>query len=188
MLYAGLMLTAEGPKLVEYNVRFGDPECQVLMMRLESDLLALLLRHRQRRARRGARRRVFSATGGADRGDGGQRLSGHARRRAARSPASRRPKPTAPRSSTPAPRSKGSRLVANGGRVLGVTARGASVAEAQRAAYRAVDAIDFPDRLLPPRHRLARDRPRRLNAAPLDRLRHGIVSRARQISGEETAC
>ena len=40
VLYAGLMLTGEGPKLVEYNVRFGDPECQVLMMRLESDLLA----------------------------------------------------------------------------------------------------------------------------------------------------
>ena len=43
MLYAGLMLTAEGPKLVEYNARFGDPECQVLMMRLESDLLELML-------------------------------------------------------------------------------------------------------------------------------------------------
>ena len=38
----GLMLTAEGPKLIEYNVRFGDPECQVLMMRLESDLLELI--------------------------------------------------------------------------------------------------------------------------------------------------
>src|SRR5690606_15343149 len=38
VLYAGLMLTGEGPKLVEYNCRFGDPECQVLMMRLESDL------------------------------------------------------------------------------------------------------------------------------------------------------
>ena len=43
ILYAGLMLTFEGPKLVEYNVRFGDPECQVLMMRLDSDLLALML-------------------------------------------------------------------------------------------------------------------------------------------------
>lgn len=42
VLYAGLILTAEGPKLVEYNVRFGDPECQVLMMRLESDLVDLL--------------------------------------------------------------------------------------------------------------------------------------------------
>ena len=42
ILYAGLMLTGEGPKLIEYNVRFGDPECQVLMMRLESDLLELI--------------------------------------------------------------------------------------------------------------------------------------------------
>src|SRR5215212_3330692 len=42
ILYAGLMLTGEGPKLIEYNVRFGDPECQVLMIRLESDLLELM--------------------------------------------------------------------------------------------------------------------------------------------------
>jgi len=43
VLFAGLMLTAEGPKLIEYNCRFGDPECQVLMMRLESDLVEVLL-------------------------------------------------------------------------------------------------------------------------------------------------
>ncbi len=43
VLFAGLMLTSEGPKLIEYNVRFGDPECQVLMLRLRSDLLAILL-------------------------------------------------------------------------------------------------------------------------------------------------
>jgi phosphoribosylamine--glycine ligase len=43
VLYAGLMMTAAGPKLIEYNVRFGDPECQVLMLRLKSDLLTLLL-------------------------------------------------------------------------------------------------------------------------------------------------
>lgn len=42
VLFAGLMITKNGPELIEYNVRFGDPECQVLMMRLESDLLALL--------------------------------------------------------------------------------------------------------------------------------------------------
>ena len=47
------MLTAEGPKLVEYNVRFGDPECQVLMMRLDSDLLELMLAAAEGRARRG---------------------------------------------------------------------------------------------------------------------------------------
>src|SRR5205823_14678318 len=43
VLYAGLMLTEAGPKLLEYNVRFGDPECQVLMMRLRSDLLPALI-------------------------------------------------------------------------------------------------------------------------------------------------
>src|SRR6202035_2339418 len=43
VLYAGLMLTQAGPKLLEYNVRFGDPECQVLMMRLKSDLLPALI-------------------------------------------------------------------------------------------------------------------------------------------------
>ncbi|RYD88272.1 MAG: phosphoribosylamine--glycine ligase, partial [Sphingomonadales bacterium] len=43
VLYAGLMLTAEGPKLIEYNARFGDPECQVLMLRLEDDLLELMV-------------------------------------------------------------------------------------------------------------------------------------------------
>src|SRR5690606_28204681 len=42
VLFAGLMITAKGPELIEYNVRFGDPECQVLMMRLESDLLPIL--------------------------------------------------------------------------------------------------------------------------------------------------
>src|SRR5260370_15012583 len=43
VLYAGLMITGEGPKLIEYNVRFGDPECQVLMLRLMSDLLPALI-------------------------------------------------------------------------------------------------------------------------------------------------
>ncbi|MFX4385217.1 phosphoribosylamine--glycine ligase, partial [Acinetobacter baumannii] len=43
VLFAGLMLTADGPKLIEYNARFGDPECQVLMTRLEDDLLDLML-------------------------------------------------------------------------------------------------------------------------------------------------
>ena len=46
VLFAGLMITAEGPKLIEYNVRFGDPECQVLMLRLMSDLLPALIASR----------------------------------------------------------------------------------------------------------------------------------------------
>ena len=43
VLYAGLMITDEGPQLIEYNVRFGDPECQVLMARLRSDILPVML-------------------------------------------------------------------------------------------------------------------------------------------------
>jgi len=140
ILYAGLMLTAEGPKLIEYNVRFGDPECQVLMMRLEGDLLALMIATAEGRlgeaeparfadaaaltvvvAARGypGTPETGGAIGGVDSVEGakvfqaGTRLSDGA-------------------------------LVASGGRVLSVTAIGKSVAEARRAAYGAVDSIDFP--------------------------------------------
>ena len=56
------MLTGKGPKLIEYNARFGDPECQVLMMRLESDLLELLLRRRQGKAGRASAPRLLATT------------------------------------------------------------------------------------------------------------------------------
>ena len=73
ILFAGLMLTADGPKLIEFNARFGDPECQALLLRLQSDLLPALLAacdgelaaFRPALARRGVHRR----------GDGGARLS-----------------------------------------------------------------------------------------------------------------
>jgi phosphoribosylamine--glycine ligase len=139
ILYAGLMLTAEGPQLIEYNVRFGDPECQVLTMRLESDLLALMLATARGRLAE-AEPPIFSgeaaltvvmaaegypgpvAGGGAiDIGDVGDAKVFQAGTALA-----------------------DGRLVAAGGRVLNVTARGVSVAEAQAKAYRAVDAIDFP--------------------------------------------
>jgi phosphoribosylamine--glycine ligase len=139
ILYAGLMLTAEGPKLVEYNVRFGDPECQALMLRLDSDLLALILAAAKGELA-GAEPPVFSddaalvvvmaakgypgtpKTGGAIAGlDAKEAKVFHA-----------------------GTALKGSKLVAAGGRVLGVAARGANVKEAQAAAYRAVDRIDFP--------------------------------------------
>ena len=126
VLYAGLMLTAEGPKLIEYNARFGDPECQVLMMRLEGDLRALLLACAEGSARRDCRAADVLRRRRADRGDGGERLSRHARegrrdRRHRRGrgggreglPRRHRARRTA-------------RLVANGGRVLDVTARGAT--------------------------------------------------------------
>src|SRR5918998_6707183 len=62
VLYAGLMLTRQGPKLVEYNCRFGDPECQVLMMRLESDLGEYLLACAESRLARAERPRFSSQT------------------------------------------------------------------------------------------------------------------------------
>jgi phosphoribosylamine--glycine ligase len=132
------MLTAEGPKLIEYNVRFGDPECQVLMMRLESDLLALMLATAKGRlaeaepprfAPEAALTVVMAAQGypgppekgGEIRiGEVGQAKVFHAGTAL----------------------SEG-RLVASGGRVLNVTARGATVAEARDRAYRAVEAIEF---------------------------------------------
>ncbi|MGZ8326893.1 MAG: phosphoribosylamine--glycine ligase [Allosphingosinicella sp.] len=142
ILYAGLMLTAEGPKLIEYNVRFGDPECQVLMMRLESDLLDLmyavargrLAEAEPPRFSAGAALTVVMAangypgtpeTGGAieglDRADGEGVKIFHA-----------------------GTALDEGRLVARGGRVLDVTATGGSVAEARDRAYAAVARIDFP--------------------------------------------
>ena len=75
VLFAGLMITADGPKLIEYNVRFGDPECQVLMLRLMSDLVPALLAARDGAAQ--ALRPALARRSRAHRGDGRQRLSGH---------------------------------------------------------------------------------------------------------------
>lgn len=141
VLFAGLMITPQGPKLIEYNVRFGDPECQVLMMLLKDDLLVLLnaavdsqLAHMSARWRDEAALTVVMAApgypGAAQKGSvirgiedaqaegvkifhAGTALSGDA-------------------------------LVANGGRVLNVTAMGPSVAAAQAKAYGAIARIDWP--------------------------------------------
>jgi phosphoribosylamine--glycine ligase len=140
ILYAGLMLTPEGPKLVEYNVRFGDPECQVLMLRLQSDLLELMLAT--------AKGELASAPAPvfldlpalvvvvAARGYPGEPTKGGA----IAIPEMHNAKVFHAGTAL-----AGGGLVANGGRVLGVTAGGRSVAKAQRAAYAAVGAIDFPD-------------------------------------------
>ncbi|MBM0171182.1 phosphoribosylamine--glycine ligase [Altererythrobacter sp. C41] len=141
VLYAGLMLTEDGPKLIEYNCRFGDPECQVLMMRLESDLGELMLacatsslatQPPVKRSEMAALTVVMAASGypatpekggavdlGAAEADGAKVF--HA-----------------------GTRLEGDTLVASGGRVLNVTACGKDVTAAQVAAYRAVDAIEFP--------------------------------------------
>lgn len=142
VLYAGLMLTAEGPKLIEYNARFGDPECQVLMMRYEGDLAALMLACAQGRlgeaapphfSQRAALTVVMAAEGypGTPKAGGAIDL-GQAEQNGAKV-------------FHAGTRREGDRLVASGGRVLSVTALGYAVTEAQAAAYRAVDAIHFPD-------------------------------------------
>jgi phosphoribosylamine--glycine ligase len=143
VMFLGLMVTRDGPKLVEYNCRFGDPETQVLMTRLKSDLLTALIATRDGQLRNvdlrwsdDAALTVVMATkgypgdyakGSEIRGldkaaglDGVQIFhAGTAR--------------------------KDGKIVANGGRVLNVTAVAPTIAEAQKRAYRAVDLIDWPE-------------------------------------------
>jgi phosphoribosylamine--glycine ligase len=142
ILYAGLMLTAEGPKLIEYNVRFGDPECQVLMMRLESDLLELMLATAEGRlaeapapvfSEESALGVVVAAKGYPGAVEKGGLIAGLDEVEGAEI-----------FQAGTATDAEG-KLVASGGRVLTVAALGEDVAEAQRRAYAAVDAIDFPD-------------------------------------------
>ncbi len=141
VLFAGLMLTQDGPKLIEYNVRFGDPECQVLMMRLQSDLLELLDAAAQGKLAEyqpvwsddTALTVVMAAENypgkpvtdtvikGVDTAAGEGARIFHA-----------------------GTALKDGELVANGGRVLNVTARASTVREAQERAYAAVDRIDWP--------------------------------------------
>jgi phosphoribosylamine--glycine ligase len=143
VLFAGLMITAQGPKLIEYNARFGDPECQVLMLRMQSDLAPALLATCDRMlasfdlrwfadpaltvvmAAKGypgdyARGTVIAGLDEAAKVDGVEIF--HAGTKA-----------------------DGARILANGGRVLNVSAVGKTVAEAQSRAYAAVDRIDWPE-------------------------------------------
>ncbi len=142
VLFAGLMLTDAGPKLIEYNARFGDPECQVLMTRLEGDLVALLLAVAQGKlAEHGpvtfrdqsALTVVMAANGYPGTPEKGGSIAGL--------DAAERDGAKVFHAGTA---SKGQALVANGGRVLNVTATGESVGQAQAAAYAAIGHIDFP--------------------------------------------
>ena len=142
VLYAGLMLTAEGPKLIEYNVRFGDPECQVLMMRLESDLLELMYAVARGRLDEADPPRfsdgaaltvVMAANGYPDAPETGGAIEGLDRAGG-----------EGVRVFHAGTALDEGRLVASGGRVLGVTASGGSVAEARERAYEAVGRIGFP--------------------------------------------
>ncbi|RXR30364.1 phosphoribosylamine--glycine ligase [Sphingobium fluviale] len=144
VLYAGLMLTPEGPKLVEYNARFGDPECQVLMMRLEEDLAELLMDVATGRlGERGAVTMaedcaltvVMAAKGYPGTPDKGGAISGI--------DAAEGTAPGIKVFHAGTALADGA-LVASGGRVLNVTALGASIAQAQVRAYAAVDALSFP--------------------------------------------
>ena len=143
VLFAGLMIDDAGnPKLIEYNIRFGDPECQVLMTRLKSDVLDIL---------------DGAATGKLDtvkpewhdetamvvvmaaKGYPGSYDKGTEIRNVADADAMDKVKVL-----HAGTKMDGDKLTATGGRVLGVTARGTSVTEAQKRAYEAVDAINWP--------------------------------------------
>ncbi|PBB70353.1 phosphoribosylamine--glycine ligase [Mesorhizobium sp. WSM4312] len=142
ILFAGLMITDKGPKLIEYNTRFGDPECQVLMMRLKDDLLVLLnaavdgqLAHTSIRWRdETALTVVMAARGYPGTPEKGSVIRGV--EQAAGEGVQIFHAGTA---------INGGALVANGGRVLNVTATGATVGEAQARAYAALGRIDWPD-------------------------------------------
>ena len=141
VLYAGLMLTADGPKLIEYNARFGDPECEALMLRLESDLLDLLIATDDGTladcsaawSDAAALTVVMAANGYPGTPEAGGEITGIDAAEA-----------TGANVFHAGTAMRGDTLVAGGGRVLVITATGATVAAAQAAAYAAVDAIDFP--------------------------------------------
>ena len=144
VLFAGLMLTEAGPKLIEFNVRFGDPECQALMVRLRSDLLAALLAAAEGRLGEVALEwdpRPSLCVVMAAEGYPGAYRRGTAIRGLDRAAAV--PGVQVFHAGTAA--GTDGAVLAQGGRVLGVTAVGETVRAARDAAYRAVDAIDWPE-------------------------------------------
>jgi phosphoribosylamine--glycine ligase len=143
ILFAGLMLTAQGPKLIEFNVRFGDPECQALLLRLQSDLLPALLAacdgelaNFDLRWKPAASLAVVMAA----RGYPGEVAKGSligGLDRAAAVPGAM--------VFQGATRGEPGKVLADGGRVLSVCGVGASLREAHDAAYLAVAEIDWPE-------------------------------------------
>lgn len=142
VLFAGLMIDDAGnPKLIEYNIRFGDPECQVLMTRLKSDVLDIL---------DGAATGTLNTVKPewhdetamvvvmAAKGYPGSYEKGTEIKNVPAADAMDKVKVL-----HAGTKMDGDKLVATGGRVLGVTARGATVTETQKRAYEAVDAIDW---------------------------------------------
>lgn len=143
VLYAGLMIDKNGPRLVEYNCRFGDPECQVLMMRLKSDIVPALiacadggLKHLDLRWSDQTALTVILATRGyPDAYKNGSEIRGLAEAG----------KVEGVEIFHAGTKVEGGRTLANGGRVLNVTALAPTVEEARARAYRAVDLIDWPE-------------------------------------------
>ncbi|MDR3506594.1 MAG: phosphoribosylamine--glycine ligase [Caulobacteraceae bacterium] len=144
VLYAGLMLTPAGAKLVEYNARFGDPECQVLMLRLKSDLVPYLLASATGNLadmpepawrNEAAICVVLAAEGYPEAPKAGTVITG--------ADADFGPDVVVFHAGTA--RDDQGRLVAAGGRVLNVCARGADLAEARAKAYAAIGQIDWPE-------------------------------------------
>ncbi|KFB10780.1 phosphoribosylamine--glycine ligase [Nitratireductor basaltis] len=143
VLYAGLMITRDGPSLIEYNVRFGDPECQVLMLRLKDDIVPIL-----KAAADGALEGinpswreeaamtvVMAAPGYPASAEKGSVIRG----------LEEASEPTEVEIFHAGTAMKGGELTANGGRVLNVTARGKTVTEAAAKAYEAVDKVNWPE-------------------------------------------
>jgi phosphoribosylamine---glycine ligase len=143
VLYVGLMIDAKGPRLVEFNCRFGDPETQVLMLRLKSDLLPALiasaeggLKHLDLRWSNDVAITVIMATRGyPDSYSKGSEIRGL-------DAASKVEGVTIFHAGTKA---DGTRILANGGRVLNVSALAPTVEEARARAYKAIGLIDWPE-------------------------------------------
>lgn len=143
VLFAGLMITKRGPQLIEYNVRFGDPECQVLMLRLMSDLVPALLAARDGQLKNfdlrwydeTALTVVMAAKGYPSSYEKGSIIGGL-------EDASQLEGVEIFHAGT---KTDGKHILANGGRVLNVCARGKTVREAQSRAYTAVDRITWPE-------------------------------------------
>ncbi|MEO9895582.1 MAG: phosphoribosylamine--glycine ligase [Paracoccaceae bacterium] len=143
VLYAGLMIENGAPRLVEYNVRFGDPECQVLMMRLGGQVLDLLQAAAEGRLDKAqvswaddhAMTVVMAAQGYPGAYQKGSHITG----------LDALPEDSANMVFHAGTTFDDGRIAASGGRVLNVTARGANLSEAATRAYAMVDQIDWPD-------------------------------------------
>lgn len=143
VLYAGLMITSDGPKLIEYNTRFGDPECQVLMMRLKDDILTLMLASADgtldKMSARWRDEVALSVVMAANGYPGSYSKDTEIKNLLV---AAEDPNVEIFHAGT---RVDGARTFAAGGRVLNVTATGRDIRSARDAAYAAVNKIDWPE-------------------------------------------